>query len=79
MNKEVSKCYRAIESAKKRLISKANNKGYLWENFGQDEVSKLKDKFGWNCDLSHDDNMEILSALHEFNDWCCNFDFSMIT
>ena len=78
MSKEVNKVYRSIESTKKRLVGKAKKKGCLWENFGQDEVRKLKDKFGWNYRISTDDNMEILSAIHEFSDWCGNFNYAMI-
>ena len=78
MSKEVNKVYRSIESAKKRLIGKAKKEGCLWENFGQNEVEKLKAKFGWDYRISTDDNMEIQSAIHEFSDWCGNVSYAMI-
>lgn len=73
MNKEVSKCYRSIESAKKRLIRKVNKLGYLWEDFGQDEVRKLKDKYFLIHNLNHDDVMDIEEAIQSFSIWCQNY------
>jgi len=61
-----------INNNKKRLIAKAKKRG-LYENFGQTEVRKLKDKYGYN-DLQYGDTEERLlaSMLDHFDTWCMN-------
>ena len=54
-----------IEKYKKALIAKAKTKG-LYENFGQDEVRKLSDKYGYSPSVSNFDN------------WTMNFDLSSL-
>ena len=57
-----------IDKVKKRLINKAKKKG-LWENFGQKELRKLKDKhIGANCVTQ-----EIYDLFQDFDNWCGNF------
>lgn len=54
-----------VEKYKKQLIAKAKSKG-LYENFGQDEVRKLEDKYGYT------------SEVRAFDDWAMNFDLSNV-
>jgi len=53
--------YDEIVKYKKSLIRKAKTKG-LYENFGQLEVRKLSDKYGY------------LGLIAEFDNWCMNYD-----
>lgn len=54
-----------INKFKKQLISKAKSKG-LYENFGQAEVRKLEDKYGYT------------NNVKEFDNWAMNFDNSQM-
>jgi len=54
-----------ISKYKKQLIAKAKSKG-LYENFGQDEVSKLEDKYGYT------------NEVRAFDNWAMNFDLSSL-
>jgi hypothetical protein len=44
-----------IRTAKRKLIAKAKKKG-LWENFGQKEVRKLVDEYGYTDEVERFDN-----------------------
>ena len=56
-----------IEKAKQRLLKRYEAKG-IYENFGQDEVRKLRDKYGtdytWQCKTA---------PIDAFGNWCMNF------
>ena len=52
-----------IQKIKNRLISKAKSKG-IYENFGQNEVRMLEDKYGNT------------NEVREFDNWAMNFDLS---
>jgi len=54
-----------INKFKKQLIAKAKRKG-LYENFGQAEVRKLEDKYGYS------------NNVREFDNWAMNFDLSQM-
>jgi hypothetical protein len=54
-----------INKMKKNLIAKAKAKG-IYENFGQNEVRQLKDKYGYT------------TAVQNFNNWAMNFDLSQM-
>ena len=54
-----------INKFKKQLIAKAKRKG-LYENFGQAEVRKLEDKYGYS------------NNVIEFDNWAMNFDLSQM-
>ena len=66
----------AINFQKRKLINKAKSKG-LYENFGQDEVRAIEDKF---IDISSytDDMNRKRDLVDNFNDWVMNFDLSKI-
>lgn len=57
-----------INNLKTTLTRRAKKKG-IWENFGQEEVNKLKDKhIGLNCVTR-----EIYQLFTDFDNWCMNF------
>ena len=60
-----------INRYKKALTLKAKDKG-LYENFGQIEVRKLKDKYINLSDYSDKMNNK-RKLLDDFNEWCMNF------
>ena len=62
--KPTKACERAIAKAQTQLILKAKSKG-LWENFGQKEVRKIKDKH---------DTIENWKTIQKFNEWCYNYE-----
>jgi len=51
---------RDVASEKKKLIREAKKKG-IYENFGQTEVRKLRDKYG------------SIKEVEEFDNWAMNF------
>lgn len=61
--------YVDIQKTKTRLIKKVKTKG-LYENFGQKESRKLRDKWGFDC-LT---NYEWRKALNEFDEWIMNYE-----
>jgi hypothetical protein len=61
-----------IEKYKKSLLKKAKQKG-LYENFGQNEVRKLEDKYKCNTDYS-DKGRETWEKIQGFNKWCMSLD-----
>lgn len=61
----------AITSARIRLIQKVEQDG-LYENFGQQEVRAIKDKFIDITDYSDEMNANRLK-LDGFNEWCMNY------
>lgn len=67
---------KAIKSFKDNMIRKARKNG-LDENFGMDEIEKLKRKYGYNHYGSIDEriNAEIIDELME---WCNNLDLSKL-
>ena len=65
------KLKQAIAKTKQRLIAKVEEKG-IYENFGQNEVRKLEDKY---IDISKytDEMNENRRILQEFNKWCMTY------
>jgi hypothetical protein len=58
-----------ITRFKNQLIKRAKDKG-LYENFGQNEVRKLKDKY--TCGYTEEERINI-DLIDNFNKWCMNF------
>jgi hypothetical protein len=54
-----------IQKMKKTLIAKAKSKG-IYENFGQNEVRTLENKYGYT------------NNVKDFDNWAMNFDLSQI-
>ena len=70
----IIKIRRAIEKTKQVLISMALIKG-LYENFGQSEVRKIKDKFNYNnLVYGSFEEREQAQLIQDFNEWAYNFD-----
>ena len=61
----------AISRAKDKLINEARNNG-IYENFGQNEVRAIKEKFVDLCDYSTEMNT-IRSKIDRFDEWCMNY------
>lgn len=72
----INQVAKAIDKAKARLIAKAEKKG-ITENFGQDEVRKLRDKYCTSDWYAHyHDRYASLNAanlVQEFCEWCMTF------
>jgi len=64
-----------ISKVKKGLMRKWKQKGG-YENFGQKELSQMKDKFDYNPYGSPDER-QISKMLDGFNDWAMNYDGNM--
>lgn len=60
-----------ISKHKKVLMKKVDKNG-LYENFGQAEVDKLRDKHIDTSDYSTDMNSKRLE-INLFDDWCQNY------
>jgi len=63
---EYDKIKKDIEKFKNKLIAKARKSG-IYENFGQKEVSKLKDKYS-DCFYT-----ESWDLIINFDNWCMDF------
>lgn len=61
----------AISRAKDKLINEARNRG-IYENFGQNEVRAIAEKFVDVCDYSTEMNA-IRSKIDRFDEWCMNY------
>lgn len=64
-----------ISKVKKQLMRKWKQKGG-YENFGQKELSQMRDKFDYNPYGSSDER-QIAKMLDGFNDWAMNYDGNM--
>ena len=65
----------AISKVKKQLMRKWKQKGG-YENFGQKELSQMKDKFDYNPYGSPDER-QISKMLDGFDNWAMNYDGNM--
>ena len=65
----------AISRVKKQLMRKWKQKGG-YENFGQKELSKMRDKFDYNPYGSPDER-QIAKMLDGFDNWAMNYDGNM--
>ena len=65
MAKAISVIRRDVSKAKSALIKKALKRG-LYENFGQKEIRKLQDKYGY------------IPEVERLDDWAMNFDMSQL-
>ena len=67
--KTLSQVKKDVCKEKIKLINKAKNKGGVWENFGDKEVRKLKDKYA-----SHQyTNDEVFNEIYDFEKWTMYF------
>lgn len=69
---------RDINKLKNRLKKRAQKDG-LYENFGEVEFRKLKDKHGYfNLVYGTREERRAAAAIEGFGRWCMNFDLSQI-
>jgi hypothetical protein len=62
-----------IQKTKDKLVQKAKKKG-LWENFGQDDVHRIRDKYDYHSLVYGDvSERKLAKRIENFNDWCVNF------
>lgn len=65
--------YNAIETQKKKLREKAQKNG-LYENFGEKEVMKLKEKFNYSDRIyGSQKDRENMQLIDRFDEWCMNY------
>jgi hypothetical protein len=62
---------KTINKMKKELIEKAKKRG-LYENFGQNEVRKIRDKFDDPSDYSSK-MMKVRAKIDNFDEWCSTY------
>ena len=62
---------RAITTTKQRLIKKAQVKG-IYENFGQTETRKLRDKYDCS-DFGDTQQRQDAKLVNAFEDWAMNY------
>ena len=70
-----------LNNFKDKMIQKAQNRGCIWENFGQKELSILKDKYKYNSLLKSDDCLDkkeiaTRNKLDELDKWAMYFNLS---
>ena len=63
------------------MIEKAKNAGGIWENFGQNEISKLKDKYKYNDTLINDHcltnkQIKIRQTIDALNEWAMTYNLT---
>jgi hypothetical protein len=64
-------------SNKKRILIKRAKKDGIYENFGQNEVRQLNNKFIDNSDYSYYMNVK-RKMIDRFDNWCMTFDLKGI-
>ena len=70
-----------LKNFKQVMIEKAKKKGGVWENFGQKELSDLKDKYHYNQyanKWSDDKEYKIAQEIDSLNQWAKRFDLSQL-
>ena len=70
---KVKKLEQAISRAKESLIKKCARRG-MYENFGDNEVDKLTDKFIGSGDYSSVEKKEARVLINEFFEWCMSYE-----
>lgn len=65
-----------INNFKSEMIKKAKKNG-LYEDFGQTELRKLRDKYGYNP-FGTPTERTIAQKIDNLDEWCMNFDLSQI-
>jgi len=68
----------ARQRIQKKLVLKASKKG-IWEDFGQTEVRKLKDKYGYNWRwFGTKAEKKIAEEINFLDNLCMDFDERML-
>ena len=61
-----------LSNFKSKMIAKAQKSGIV-ENFGQSELRKLQDKYGYNP-YGTTKEREICAKIDALDNWCMNYD-----
>ena len=69
---ELLKVKKSIKSLKNYLRKEANQKG-IWEGFGQEEVSKLKDRY-FGYAYGTEEQRKVWQEIEDFDEWCMNYE-----
>ena len=64
-----------LNNFKQVMIAKARRRG-LYENFGEKEIRKLKDKYGYDPYSINPEVKAIVEKIDRLNQWRMNFEFS---
>ena len=67
-----------IKTFQAQMITKAKRRGGIYENFGQAELSKIKDKYKYNDLLKSDDcltakQIDTRTQIDALSDWCATY------
>ncbi len=60
---------------KREMIKKAEKKGSTWENFGQKELEKLKEKYGYDIYSQNSIDRKYVLLFDSLDYWAQNFCF----
>ncbi|KKL67902.1 hypothetical protein LCGC14_2130380 [marine sediment metagenome] len=66
----------AVKRIKEKLVLKATKKG-IWEDFGQTEIGKLKDKYGYEW-YGTEKEKKMAEEIDLLENWCMSFDDRML-
>lgn len=61
-----------IKNFKDRMMAKAVERGGIYENFGQDEIRELKDRYGYNP-YGTEKERKIANQIDYLDIWCATF------
>jgi len=61
-----------ISNFKKVMTAKVIKKGGVWENFGQKELAKLKDRVGYNP-YGTEKERQTAKEIQSLNEWAMGF------
>ena len=67
--KTLTQLKKDIQKEKSKLINKAKNKGGIWENFGDKEARKLREKYAAHQYL----NDGVFNEIYIFENWASSF------
>ena len=70
-----------LSNFKDKMIAKAKKAGHIWENFGQAELSQLKDKYiysPYTNQWSAPKERRVYASIQELDNWACRFDLSQL-
>ncbi len=66
-----------LSNFKRSMALKAKKDG-ICENFGEREIRKLKDTYGY-CPFGNSKERQIAREIDELENWCMCFDYSMLS
>lgn len=66
-NTDYGEFRKALGRAKRKLKIRAERRG-VWADFGEKEIRRLRNEFDYIG------NSDIMKDIHEFSDWCRNYE-----